>query len=72
VTKLAAILGQINSGSVLLPGSSVAMWNRDQVRGLMSSLYSGYLVSGLLTPGTQADGWPVHSEVMATPPRVGQ
>jgi len=32
------------------------VWNRDQVRGLMRSLYRGYPVGGLLTWETQADG----------------
>ena len=42
VTKLAAILDQIDSGSVLLPEFQRGyVWNRDQVRGLMRSLYLG-------------------------------
>jgi hypothetical protein len=57
VTKLAAILDQIDSGSVLLPEFQRGyVWNRDQVRGLMRSLYRGYPVGGLLTWETQADG----------------
>jgi len=57
VTKLAAILDQIDSGSVLLPEFQRGyVWNRDQVRGLMRSLYLGYPVGGLLTWETQADG----------------
>src|ERR1700748_45556 len=57
VTKLAAILYQIDSGSVLLPEFQRGyVWNRDQVRGLMRSLYRGYPVGGLLTWETQADG----------------
>ena len=43
MTKLAAILDQIDSGSVLLPEFQRGyVWNRDQVRGLMRSLYRGY------------------------------
>jgi hypothetical protein len=57
VTKLAAILDQIDSGSVLLPEFQRGyVWNRDQVRGLMRSLDRGYPVGGLLTWETQADG----------------
>jgi hypothetical protein len=57
VTKLAAILDQIDSGSVLLPEFQRGyVWSRDQVRGLMRSLYRGYPVGGLLTWETQADG----------------
>ena len=38
MTKLAAILDQIDSGSVLLPEFQRGyVWNRDQVRGLMRS-----------------------------------
>src|ERR1022692_4818612 len=57
MTKLAAILDQIDSGSILLPEFQRGyVWNRDQVRGLMRSLYRGYPVGGLLTWETQADG----------------
>jgi hypothetical protein len=57
VTKLAAILDQIDSGSVLLPEFQRGyVWNRDQVRGLMRSLYLGYPVGSLLTWETRADG----------------
>jgi hypothetical protein len=57
VTKLAAILDQIDSGSVLLPEFPRGyVWNRDQVRGPVRSLYLGYPIGGLLTWETQADG----------------
>ncbi len=68
MTKLAAILDQIDSGSVLLPEFQRGyVWNRDQVRGLMRSLYLGYPVGGLLTWETLADGSLVRGEAMATP-----
>jgi hypothetical protein len=68
VTKLAAILDQIDSGSVLLPEFQRGyVWNRDQVRGLMRSLYLGYPVGGLLTWETQADGSLVRGEATVTP-----
>lgn len=57
MTKLAAILDQIDSGSVLLPEFQRGyVWNREQVRGLMRSLYLGYPVGTLLTWETRADG----------------
>ena len=68
MTKLAAILDQIDSGSVLLPEFQRGyVWNRDQVRGLMRSLYRGYPVGGLLTWETQADGSLVRGEAATTP-----
>jgi Protein of unknown function DUF262 len=68
VTKLAAILHQIDSGSVLLPEFQRGyVWNRDQVRGLMRSLYRGYPVGGLLTWETQTDGSAVRGETVTTP-----
>jgi hypothetical protein len=46
-TKLAAILDQIDSGSVLLPEFQRGyVRNRDQVSGLMRSVYRGYPVGG--------------------------
>ena len=68
MTKLAAILDQIDSGSVLLPEFQRGyVWNRDQVRGLMRSLYLGHPVGSLLTWETQADGSLVRGEVPVTP-----
>jgi len=68
VTKLAAILDQIASGSVLLPEFQRGyVWNRDQVRGLMRSLYLGYSVSGLLTWETYADGSVVRGAAATSP-----
>jgi hypothetical protein len=68
VTKLAAILDQIDSGSVLLPEFQRGyVWNRDQVRGLMRSLYLGYPVGGLLTWETQADGSLVRGQATVAP-----
>ena len=45
MTRLSTILDQIDSGTVLLPEFQRGyVWNRDQVRGLMRSLYLGYPV----------------------------
>jgi hypothetical protein len=66
VTKLAAILDQIDSGSVLLPEFQRGyVWSRDQVRGLMRSLYLGYPVGSLLTWETRADGLLIRGEAGA-------
>jgi hypothetical protein len=68
MTKLAAILYQIDSGSILLPEFQRGyVWNRDQVRGLMRSLYREYPVGSLLTWETQADGSSVRGEAAGTP-----
>jgi uncharacterized protein with ParB-like and HNH nuclease domain len=47
------------------------VWNRDQVRELMRSLYRGYPVGGLLTWEIQADGSLVRCEATAFPARRG-
>src|SRR5260370_28091901 len=68
MTRLAAVLFRIDSGSVLLPEFQRGyVWNRDQVRGLMRSLYHGYPVGGLLTWETQADGSVVRGAAATTP-----
>jgi hypothetical protein len=68
LTKLAAILDQIDSGSVLLPEFQRGyVWNRDQVRGLMRSLYLDYPVGSLLTWETQAEGSFVRGAAATTP-----
>ncbi|TVT56346.1 DUF262 domain-containing protein [Amycolatopsis rhizosphaerae] len=57
MTKLSTILDQIESGTVLLPEFQRGyVWNRDQVRGLMRSLYLGYPIGGLLLWETETDG----------------
>lgn len=56
MTKLSTILDQIDAGSMLLPEFQRGyVWNRDQVRGLMRSLYSGYPVGALLVWETEGD-----------------
>ncbi|MGV0721044.1 DUF262 domain-containing protein [Mycolicibacterium elephantis] len=56
MTRLSTLLDQIDSGAVLLPEFQRGyVWNRDQVRGLMRSLYRGYPVGGLLMWETTAD-----------------
>ena len=56
MAKLSAILDQVDAGTVLLPEFQRGyVWNRDQVRGLMRSLYRGYPVGALLVWETDAD-----------------
>ncbi|MDP9372678.1 MAG: DUF262 domain-containing protein [Chloroflexota bacterium] len=55
--KIETILSQIELGSVALPEFQRGyVWNRDQVRGLMQSLYRRYPIGGLLVWVTQTEG----------------
>ncbi|APU16133.1 GmrSD restriction endonuclease domain-containing protein [Actinoalloteichus fjordicus] len=57
MTKLSTLLDQIDTGALLLPEFQRGyVWNRDQVRGLMLSLYRGYPVGGLLVWETEGEG----------------
>lgn len=50
------ILNFIDSGDIALPEFQRGyVWNRDQVRGLFTSLYRGYPVGGFMTWNTPAD-----------------
>ena len=54
MATLNSLLSQIDSGSMLLPEFQRGyVWNRDQVRGLLRSLYLGYPVGGLLVWETE-------------------
>ena len=54
MASLESLLSQIDSGSMLLPEFQRGyVWNRDQVRGLLRSLYLGYPVGGLLVWETE-------------------
>lgn len=56
MAKLRTLLDQIDSGTLLLPEFQRGyVWNRDQVRGLMRSLYRGFPVGGLLLWETDVD-----------------
>jgi hypothetical protein len=56
MATLTVLLHQIDNGTVLLPEFQRGyVWNRDQVRGLMRSLYKGYPVGGLLLWETEPD-----------------
>ncbi len=55
--KVDAILNQIDVGSIALPEFQRGyVWNRDQVRGLMQSLYRGHPVGSLLVWETPTEG----------------
>ena len=55
--KISTILDQIDGGHMALPEFQRGyVWNREQVRGLMSSLYRGHPVGSLLVWATQAEG----------------
>ncbi len=57
MAKLNAILDQVDAGTMLLPEFQRGyVWNRDQVRGLMRSLYRGYPVGALLVWITDSTG----------------
>jgi hypothetical protein len=55
--KLSTILDHIDSGHMALPQFQRGyVWNREQVRGLMASLYRGYPVGGFLVWATASEG----------------
>ena len=55
--KISAILDQIDFGGLALPEFQRGyVWNRDQVRGLMQSLYLRYPVGSLLVWVTPTSG----------------
>lgn len=55
--KVSTILDQIDLGSIALPEFQRGyVWNRDQVRGLMDSLYRKYPVGSLLVWATKTEG----------------
>jgi hypothetical protein len=54
VTKLSTVLDQVDNGTMLLPEFQRGyVWNRDQVRGLMKSVYRDYPVGALLVWETE-------------------
>jgi hypothetical protein len=55
--KLQQVLDLVDSGDLALPEFQRGyVWNRDQVRGLFSSLYRGYPIGGFMTWNTKAEG----------------
>ncbi|MGY2896779.1 GmrSD restriction endonuclease domain-containing protein [Deinococcus sp. UYEF24] len=54
--KITDILSQVDLNTIALPEFQRGyVWNREQVKGLMVSLYRGYPVGGLLTWKTRSD-----------------
>lgn len=67
MTKLSIILDQIDAGTMLLPEFQRGyVWNRDQVRGLMRSLYRDYPVGALLIWETEGASQTVRGSIGAT------
>jgi len=70
MAKLSTILDQIDAGSMLLPEFQRGyVWNRDQVRGLMRSLYHGYPVGALLVWETEGNAQEVRGGIMTAGPK---
>jgi hypothetical protein len=67
MAKLSTLLDQIDSGTVLLPEFQRGyVWNRDQVRGLLRSMYLGHPVGGLLLWETSAEDMAVRGGLMGS------
>ena len=61
--KISTILDHIDSGHMALPEFQRGyVWNRDQVRGLMDSLYRRHPVGSLLVWATESEGAPHRGE----------
>lgn len=61
--KIQTILDHIDSGHMALPEFQRGyVWNRDQVKGLMHSLYKRYPVGSLLVWVTKADAAPARGD----------
>jgi hypothetical protein len=55
--KLQQVLDLVDSGDLALPEFQRGyVWNREQVRGLLGSLYKGYPIGGFMTWNTKAEG----------------
>ena len=66
--KISEILNQIDLGSYALPEFQRGyVWNRDQVKKLMMSLYRGYPIGGLLIWVTKTDPTITRGEGQLTP-----
>ena len=70
MAKLSTILDQIDAGSMLLPEFQRGyVWNRDQVRGLMKSMYHGFPVGALLVWETEGSGQAVRGGTTTAGPK---
>ena len=69
--NVGALLAMIDLGAVALPVFQRGyVWNRDQVRGLMGSLYKGHPVGSLLTWQTKTENATIRGDLQATPGQV--
>jgi hypothetical protein len=69
--KVSTILDQIDLGSMALPEFQRGyVWNREQVRGLMQSLYRKYPIGSLLIWVTQTDTASARGDTELTPGAV--
>lgn len=69
--KIEAILDQIDLGAMALPAFQRGyVWNRDQVRGLMDSLYRKHPVGGLLMWTTKTESAATRGDGQLTPGSV--
>ena len=69
--KISTILDQIDLGSMALPEFQRGyVWNREQVRGLMQSLYRKYPIGSLLIWVTQTDSASARGDTELTPGSV--
>jgi hypothetical protein len=65
---VSTILVKIDMGSIALPEFQRGfVWNRDQVRGLISSLYRGYPVGSFLVWQTQTEGVSTRGDPLSIP-----
>jgi hypothetical protein len=66
--KISTILDHIDSGHMALPEFQRGyVWNRDQVRGLMLSLYRRHPIGSLLVWVTRSDGAPTRGDAELAP-----
>lgn len=67
--KVSTILDSIDNGAIALPEFQRGyVWNRNQVRSLMDSLYRGHPVGGLLMWQTRTEGAPARGDAPALQP----
>ena len=65
--KVSTILDHIDSGRMMLPQFQRGyVWNRDQVRGLMDSMYRGHPVGSLLVWVTDPDAGDIRGDELAS------
>jgi uncharacterized protein with ParB-like and HNH nuclease domain len=67
-SKVSTLLDHVDSGALLLPEFQRGyVWNREQVRGFMRSMYRRYPVGSLLVWQTRSDDATVRGSTSAPP-----